>query len=200
MSKYWTATLAIILLACSSAQAAPKIGEAAPAFTLTDSKGKSHSLADFRGKYVVLEWTNNECPFVVKHYKSGNMQAQQKELTGKGAVWLSIISSAPGKQGHVDGATADQLTLSRGAAPTAVLLDPKGEVGRQYDAKTTPHMYIVAPDGKLIYMGGIDSVPSSDAADIAQATQYVKVALTEAMAGKPVTDANTRPYGCAVKY
>ena len=200
MRKHWIVTLAVILLACSTAQAAPKIGDAAPGFTLTDSKGKSHSLADFRGKYVVLEWTNNECPFVVKHYKSGNMQAQQKELTGKGAVWLSIISSAPGKQGNVDGAAADQLTLSRGAAPTAVLLDPKGEVGRQYEAKTTPHMFIVAPDGKLIYAGGIDSVASSDAADIAQATPYVKVALTEAMAGKPVSNPSTRPYGCSVKY
>ncbi len=200
MQKHWILTLALALLACSSAQAAPKIGEAAPDFTLTDSAGKSISLSSFKGKYVVLEWTNHECPFVVKHYKSGNMQAQQKELTGKGAVWLSIISSAPGKQGQVDGAQADKLTGARGAAPTAVLLDPSGEAGRKYDAKTTPHLFIVAPDGKLIYMGGIDSVASSDAEDIAQATPYVKVALSEAMAGKPVTNSSTRPYGCAVKY
>lgn len=192
--------LASLLLAATSASAAVKVGEPAPDFTLAGADGKSHSLSAYKGKYVVLEWTNHECPFVRKHYQSGNMQAQQKELTGKGAVWLSIVSSAPGKQGHVDAAKARELTTSRGAAPTAVLLDPSGEVGRTYDAKTTPHMFIVAPDGKLIYMGGIDSIPSADADDIAQATPYVKVALGEAMAGKPVTTASTKPYGCSVKY
>lgn len=191
--------------ACNSADsagtpAAPKIGEPAPDFTLPGADGKSYSLGSFKGKYVVLEWTNHECPFVKKHYQSGNMQAQQKELTGKGAVWLSIVSSAKGKQGHVDAAQASELTKQRGAAPTAVLLDPAGEVGRKYDAKTTPHMYIVAPDGKLIYRGGIDSIPSADPGDIASATPYVKVALAEAMAGKPVTNASTKPYGCSVKY
>lgn len=189
-----------LLLACSAASAAPVVGQPAPGFTLKDTAGKSVSLADFKGRYVVLEWTNHDCPFVKKHYGSGNMQAQQKELTGKGAAWLTVISSAPGKQGHVDGAAADQLTQSRGAAPTAVLLDPSGDVGRQYAAKTTPHMYIVAPDGNLIYMGGIDSIPSADTADIAKATQYVKVAFGEAASGKPVTEASTRPYGCSVKY
>jgi hypothetical protein len=137
---------------------------------------------------------------VKKHYGSGNMQAQQKELIGKGAVWLTIVSSAPGKQGHVDAAAATELTKKRSAAPTAVLLDPSGDVGRKYDAKTTPHMFIVAPDGKLIYMGGIDSIPSADTEDIAKATPYVKVALGEAMAGKPVSNPSTRPYGCSVKY
>jgi len=184
----------------ASANAAVKIGQPAPDFTLPGADGKSHSLASYKGRYVVLEWTNHECPFVKKHYKSGNMQAQQKELTGKGAVWLSIVSSAKGEQGHVDAAQAIALTKQRGAAPTAVLLDPAGDVGRKYDAKTTPHMFIVAPDGKLIYMGGIDSIPSADADDIADATPYVKVALAEAMAGKPVTHASTKPYGCAVKY
>ncbi len=149
---------------------------------------------------MVLEWTNHECPFVRKHYGSGNMQAQQKELTGKGAVWLSIVSSAPGKQGYVDAGKAAELTKSRGAAPTAVLLDPTGEVGRKYDARTTPHMFIVAPDGRLIYMGGIDSIASSDQDDIAVATPYVKVALGEALAGKPVSKPSTKPYGCSVKY
>ncbi len=192
--------LATLLLVTGLAQAAPRLGEPAPAFTLTGADGKAYSLADYKGKYVVLEWTNHDCPFVKKHYKSGNMQSQQKELTGKGAVWLSVISSAPGKQGHVDAAGANALTQSRGAAPTAVLLDPSGDVGHQYEAKTTPHMYVVAPDGKLIYMGGIDSVPSSDADDIAKATPYVKVALAEAMGGKPVTNASTKPYGCSVKY
>jgi peroxiredoxin len=198
--KLKSVVLASLLFAATAASAAVKVGEPAPDFTLSGADGKSHSLSAYKGKYVVLEWTNHECPFVKKHYKSGNMQAQQKELTGKGAVWLSIVSSAPGEQGHVDAAKAKELTTSRGAAPTAVLLDPSGEVGRKYDAKTTPHMYIVAPDGKLIYMGGIDSIPSADADDIAKATPYVKVALGEAMAGKPVTNASTKPYGCSVKY
>ncbi|HUR41463.1 MAG TPA: redoxin domain-containing protein [Verrucomicrobiae bacterium] len=191
-------TLAAVLFA-GAASAAPQLNQPAPAFKLAGSDGKQHSLADYKGKYVVLEWTNHECPFVKKHY-AGNMQMLQKDLTRKGAVWLSIVSSAPGKQGAVDAAKATELTLARGAAPTVVLLDPNGEAGRAYEAKTTPHMYIVAPDGKLIYMGGIDSIPSSDAADIPKATQYVQVALTEAMAGKPVTNASTRPYGCSVKY
>jgi len=191
---------ATLIAACGSATAAPKIGEPAPDFTLQGADGRSYALSSFKGKYVVLEWTNHDCPFVKKHYGSGNMQSHQKELTGKGAVWLSIVSSAPGKQGHVDAARAAELTRSRNAAPTAVLLDPNGEVGRKYDAKTTPHMYIVAPDGKLIYMGGIDSIPSSDEDDIARATPYVKVALTEAMGGKPVSNPSTKPYGCSVKY
>ena len=193
---------ATVIAACGSATAtaAPKIGEPAPDFTLQGADGKPYALSSFKGKYVVLEWTNHDCPFVKKHYGSGNMQSQQKELTGKGAVWLSIVSSAPGKQGHVDAAKANELTKSRNAAPTAVLLDPTGDVGRKYDAKTTPHMYIVAPDGKLIYMGGIDSIPSADQDDIAEATPYVKVALSEAMGGKPVSKASTKPYGCSVKY
>ncbi|MGH8441512.1 MAG: redoxin domain-containing protein [Nevskiaceae bacterium] len=194
------AILATLLLVTGLAQAAPKLGEPAPAFTLTGSDGKAYALADFKGKYVVLEWTNHDCPFVKKHYNSGNMQSTQKELTAKGAAWLTVISSAPGKQGHVDAATAVSLTQSRGAAPTAVLFDPNGEVGHKYEARTTPHMYVVAPDGKLIYMGGIDSIPSADADDIARATPYVKVALAEAMSGKPVSNASTKPYGCSVKY
>ena len=194
-----TLVAASLLVAAGSAAAAPQVGQPAPDFTLTGADGKSHALSAYKGKYVILEWTNHDCPFVKKHYK-GNMQALQKELTGKGAVWLSIVSSAPGKQGHVDAAKAGELTKSRGASPTAVLLDPTGETGSKYEAKTTPHMYIVAPDGKLIYMGGIDSIPSADADDIAEATPYVKVALAEAMAGKPVSNPSTRPYGCSVKY
>ena len=192
---------AALLAACGAgpATAAPKVGEPAPDFTLPGADGKSYALNSFKGKYVVLEWTNHDCPFVKKHYK-GNMQAHQKEITGKGVVWLSIISSAPGNQGHVDAAKALELTKSRNASPTAVLLDPSGDVGRKYEAKTTPHMYIVAPDGKLIYQGGIDSIPSADEDDIAQATPYVKVALSEAMGGKPVSNASTKPYGCSVKY
>lgn len=191
---------AALFAVAGSAAAAPKVGEPAPDFTLTGADGKSYALSAFKGKYVVLEWTNHDCPFVKKHYGSGNMQSHQKELTGKGAAWLTVISSAPGKQGHVDAARALELTRSRNAAPTAVLLDPTGDTGRKYEAKTTPHMYIVAPDGKLIYMGGIDSIPSSDDDDIAKATPYVKVALSEAMSGKPVSNPATKPYGCSVKY
>jgi peroxiredoxin len=194
------AVFAALMLAAGLAHAAARVGEPAPAFTLPGSDGAPHALADYKGKYVVLEWSNHECPFVKKHYGSGNMQSQQKELTGKGAVWLTILSSAPGKQGHLDAAGANEQTKQRNAAPTAVLLDPKGEVGKLYGAKTTPHMFLVGPDGKLLYMGGIDSVPSTDTEDIAGATQYVKVALAEAMAGKPVTNASTRSYGCSIKY
>jgi peroxiredoxin len=191
---------ALNLILASTVQAAPKIGEPAPQFSLTDSEGSTHRLSNYRDKYVVLEWTNHECPFVQKHYESGNMQSLQKQVTAQGAVWLSIVSSAPGKQGHVNGATADELTKARSAKPSAVLLDPKGEVGRKYEAKTTPHMFVIAPNGKLIYMGGIDSVPSADLADIPGATPYVKLALSEAMAGRPVSNPSTRPYGCSVKY
>lgn len=187
-------------LAATGALAAPKVGEPAPAFTATDSQGKTVSLADFKGKFVVLEWTNNECPFVVKHYKSGNMQATQKDAIAQGAVWLSVVSSAPGKQGHVDGKRADELSKERGATPSHVLLDPSGAVGRLYEAKTTPHMYLIGKDGKLLYAGGIDSIPSADPADIKDATNYVKVALAEAAAGKPVSNPVTKPYGCSIKY
>jgi peroxiredoxin len=193
-------SLVLSIAAIPVAQAAPRIGEAAPAFSAVDSNGKTVALADFKGKYVVLEWTNDGCPFVKKHYGSGNMQATQKEAVAQGAAWLSVISSKRGAQGHVDGKGANKLTAERDAAPTHVLLDEKGEVGRLYDAKTTPHMFIVDPDGKLIYNGAIDSVPSSDPADIDEATNYVKVALAEARAGKPVSTAVTKPYGCNVKY
>jgi len=194
------AGLLLCLGAAEAAQAAAKVGEAAPAFSTVDSNGKNVSLADYKGKYVVLEWTNNECPFVRKHYGSGNMQAQQKEFTSKGVVWFTVISSAPGKQGHLDGKEANELTKSRNASPTAVLLDEKGDVGRLYGAKTTPHMFVIDPNGKLIYAGGIDSIASPDVEDLPKATQYVKVALTEAMSGKPVSQAVTAPYGCSVKY
>lgn len=191
---------AALALAAGSASAAARVGEAAPAFSLPDSNGKTVSLADFRGKTVVLEWTNDQCPFVRKHYGSGNMQSLQKYATGKGAVWLSIISSAPGKEGYVTGAEANTLTKTRGAAPSAVLLDGNGAVGHAYGAKTTPHMFVIDPAGKLVYMGGIDSIASADPDDIKSATPYVKVALDESMAGKPVSHAVTAPYGCGVHY
>ena len=194
------ALLGGILGGAAQAADAPRIGRPAPEFSAADSHGKTVSLSDYRGKLVVLEWTNDGCPFVQHYYKQGNMQALQKEYTGKGVVWLSVISSAPGTQGYADGAHADQLTKQRGAAPSAVLLDPSGKLGHLYDAKTTPDMYIVDGDGKLIYSGGIDSLPSTDPTDIGRASPYVKTALDEALAGKAVSKPLTPPYGCSVKY
>ncbi len=179
--------------------AAPQVGQVAPAFTLTDSKGQSHSLADFAGKTVVLEWTNHECPFVVKHY-SGNMQALQKQFGTDDVVWLTVISSAPGKQGHVTGVKADELTSSRNAMPDAVLFDETGVTGKAYDAKTTPHMYVIDKKGVLQYMGGIDSIPSAKVDDIAKATPYFADAVTAVLAGNPANPAVTKPYGCSIKY
>ncbi len=186
----------LISLPCFAAT----LGDAAPDFSLTDSNGKSHALSDFKGKTVILEWTNHDCPFVKKHYESNNMQSLQKKYTDQGVVWLSIISSAEGKQGFVSAEKANQLTKDRNAHPTAVLFDTKGTVGKSYGAKTTPHMYIIDKEGKLIYKGGIDSIQSADKEDIAKATNYVDKAMTEHMAGKAVTENNTTPYGCSIKY
>lgn len=180
--------------------AEPKVGKAAPDFTAVDSNGKSHSLADFRGKTVVLEWTNHGCPFVQKHYGTGNMQALQREAMDKDVVWLSVISSAPGRQGYVEGVEANRLSKERDAVPTAVLLDPKGKVGRSYDARTTPHMYVIDAAGKLVYMGGIDDRPTANWADVEGATNYVRAALDDVAAGRPVATPTARPYGCSVKY
>lgn len=171
----------------------------APAFTATTADGKTVNLADYKGKTVVLEWTNHDCPYVKKHY-SGNMQSQQKAAAAQGVVWLQVISSAPGQQGHVDGATAQKLNADRGAAVAATLLDPKGEIGKAYGAQTTPHMYVIAPDGKLAYKGGIDSIATAKADDIAKADPYVTQALAAVAAGRKVEKASTRPYGCSVKY
>jgi peroxiredoxin len=179
--------------------AAPQIGAPAPDFTVVDSKGNSHSLKDFAGKNVVLEWTNHDCPFVVKHY-SGNMQALQADMTAQDVVWLSVISSAPGKQGHVSGAKADELTASRSAKPTAVVFDESGVVGKAYDAKTTPHMYVIDKAGVLQYMGGIDSIPSAKVDDIAKATSYFANAAKAVLAGQTPDPAVTKPYGCSIKY
>jgi peroxiredoxin len=196
-----TAALVLAVVAAAAPAAAQAvIGQAAPAFTLTDSNGKAHSLADFKGKVVVLEWWNNECPFVAKHYGSANMQKLQKEWTGKGIVWLTVSSSAPGKQGHVDGAKANALMKEKQGAPTAVLLDHDGKVGRAYGAKTTPHMYVIDAKGVLVYAGGIDDKPSTDQADVATARNHVAAALAEVTAGKPVSVATSQPYGCGVKY
>ncbi len=194
------ASLIAGVLMTASAHATPQIGKPAPDFSATGSNGKTVKLSDLRGKIVVLEWTNDGCPYVKKHYGSGNMQSLQKDAAARGIVWLTVLSSAPGKQGYADGAGANELTKARGAAPAAVLLDPEGELGHLYDARTTPHMFIVSADGTLVYMGGIDDKATAEVADIAAAKNYVRAALDEIAAGKPVAEAVTRPYGCSVKY
>lgn len=194
------AALSLGLCALSAPSLAAKVGDAAPAFSGVDSHGKPVSLAQFKGKFVVLEWHNHGCPYVKKHYGSGNLPKLQKEWTAKGVVWLAIVSSAPGKEGHVDGPAANANMKQAGAAPTAVVLDPKGEIGKLYGAKTTPHMFVISPQGALLYNGAIDDKPSTDAGDIATSKNYVAQALTEALAGKPVRVATTQPYGCSVKY
>lgn len=191
---------ASLMFGAAPAMAAPVIGQPAPSFVAVDSKGKQHKLADFQGKVVVLEWTNHECPYVKKHYNSSNMQNLQKQATQAGAVWLSVISSAPGEQGQVDGAKADELTASRRASPTAVLLDPQGGIGKSYDARTTPHMYVIDAKGVLRYAGGIDSIASNKVEDIQKADPYLKTALESVLKGENVKQAVTRPYGCGVKY
>lgn len=197
-----TACLAAgLMLATGTALAKAQIGQPAPGFTLTSSEGSEVSLSDFSGKTVILEWTNHQCPFVKKHYSSGNMQALQARYTDDDTVWLSIISSAPGKQGHVSPEQARELTTSRGAKPTHVLFDPTGEVGRAYGAKTTPHMYVIDEAGTLLaYNGAIDSIRSADPADIPKATNYVKTAMSALAAGEQPDPASTKPYGCSVKY
>jgi peroxiredoxin len=196
------------VLACTVALAlAPEVvaagavvGQPAPPFTLVDSHGKSHSMSDLEGRLVVLEWWNCECPFVNKHYGGGSMQRLQKEWTGKGVVWLTISSSGPGKQGYVDGPSADSFMKEKGGAPTAVLLDHDGKVGRAYGAKTTPHMFVIDKKGTVAYAGGIDDKPSTEQADLATATNYVQAALEELSAGRPVSTPTSDPYGCSVKY
>jgi alkyl hydroperoxide reductase subunit AhpC len=180
--------------------AAAKIGGPAPEFTATTSNGKTVRLADYRGKYVVLEWHNNGCPYVGKHYNSGNMQRLQKQWTSRGVVWLTILSSAPGKQGYVTASEENNYLTKMQAAPTAALLDPNGEIGHLYDAKTSPQMVVINPQGVVIYSGAIDDRPTTDLQDVQGATNYVSLALEQAMAGKPVQTPATRPYGCSVKY
>jgi len=183
-----------------AAHAAPAVGQPAPDFTLKDAAGKTVRLADFRGKHVVLEWTNPGCPYVRKHYDSGNMAATQQDAMGKGVVWLSINSTEKASGDWLEPARLVAWKKERKSTPTAVLADEEGTVGRAYGARTTPHMYIVDPQGRLVYAGGIDSIPSSSPSDIPKAVNYVKQALAESLAGKPVSAATTRPYGCSIKY
>ena len=202
-------TLPLLILAAAAAAATiraevaqPKaeLGKPAPDFTLPDPSGTNWTLSAQKGRYVVLEWINVDCPFVKKHYGSGNMQTLQKAYTEKGVVWFAICSSAPGKQGHYAPAQWPALLEERKAKPSAVLLDPEGKVGRLYGARTTPHMYIIDPEGLLIYAGAIDNQPSPDPKTLAEARNYIREVLDAALEGKPVSPTSTQPYGCSVKY
>lgn len=179
---------------------AVETGARAPAFSATDANGATRTLAEFRGRTVVLEWTNSGCPYVRKHYDSGNMQALQREATADGVVWLQIISSAPGEQGHLDPAGARARVQADSAHPTATLLDPSGTIGRAYGAMTTPHMYIISGEGVLLYQGAIDDRPSARPSSLEGASNYVRAALADIEAGRAVRTAQTTPYGCTVKY
>lgn len=190
---------AAALVMAPRADAVPS-GSAAPAFSVVDASGQTRTLAEFAGRTVVLEWTNHECPFVRKHYETGNMQALQREAAAQGAVWLTVVSSAPGKQGHVTGARAQELTTGRNAAPTAVLLDASGAMGRAYAARTTPHMYVIGADGRLVFQGGIDDRSSADKATVQGARNYVREALAAVRTGRLPAVAAAAPYGCSIKY
>jgi peroxiredoxin len=200
--KISTLALAFVSLAVSALYSAdsPEVGAAAPDFSLPDAGGKTHSLSQYKGKYVVLEWFNPECPFVKKHYGSGNMQKLQADHSSKGVVWLSIDSSAPGAEGNLSPEQAQKVIKDWNTKQTALLLDPDGKVGRSYGARNTPHMFVINPEGKVIYEGAIDSKATPNPNDIPSSTNYVKVALDESMGGKPVSNAKTRPYGCSIKY
>ena len=189
-----------LVLAPAAAFASADLGAVAPAFSATDSNGKNWTLADLKGRIVVLETTNHDCPYVAKHYRARNMQAQQREAAAKGVVWLTVAASAPGEQGYVTASEANDIVMKNKAAPSAVLLDPQSRIARAYGATVTPHMYVIDKTGMLVYKGGIDSIPSANIDDIAKAKQYVRAALDEVLAGKPVADSSTRPYGCSLKY
>ena len=178
----------------------PPVGSAAPDFSAPDTHGKAQSLSQYKGKYVVLEWFNPECPFVKKHYGSDNMQKLQAEYTGKGVVWLTIDSNAPGTEGNLSPDQAQKVMSSWKTKQTALLLDPDSKVAKLYGAKNTPNMVVINPEGKIVYEGAIDSKASPNPADIPESTNYVKVALEESLSGKPVSNPNTKPYGCSVKY
>lgn len=198
-SKLALASLTLALVPFA-AQAVATIDQAAPAFTGKGADGRTISLGDYKGKTVVLEWTNHDCPFVKKHYDSGNIPQLQKDAAAKGVVWLQVISSAPGEQGQVDGPTAIKINGYRNSKPAGIVLDADGTIGKLYGAKTTPHLFIINPEGKVVYKGGIDSIPSTNPADIAKADNYVSSALAALAAGKKVAHPSTQPYGCSVKY
>mgnify|MGYP001325876399 CR=1 FL=1 len=195
-----TLLVSSLLAAGGAAFAAASVGQPAPAFSAVDTAGKTVSLADFKGRHVVLEWVNPGCPFVQKHYSGGNMQGTQKEATAKGVVWLTINSTSPDAGDHLKPAEMAAWMQQQKAAATATLMDPEGKVGRAYGARTTPHMYVIDPAGKLVYAGAIDSKPTGRVADIATATNYVKQTVGELLAGKPVSTPSTSAYGCSIKY
>jgi peroxiredoxin len=198
--KHIRQSLLLAAFAASTAAVALPPNSVAPDFKATDSNGVQHSLSEYRGKFVVLEWANQGCPYEQKHYLSGNMESLQKQWTAKGVVWLSIISSAPGQQGYVSPAEENTYLKTMKASPTAALLDPQGAIGHLYDARTTPHMFVIDPSGKVVYQGAIDDKPSPDPATLKGADNYLSDALSAAMAGKPVALSVTKPYGCSVKY
>src|SRR5205814_5521151 len=200
--KIRSIAFAFLSLAATALYAAesPAVGSAAPDFSVPDVNGETHSLSAYKGKYVVLEWFNPECPFVKKHYGSGNMQKLQEEYTGKGVVWLTIDSSAPGTEGNLTPEQAQKKMAEWKTRQTALLLDPEGKAGRAYGAKNTPDMIIINPEGKIVYEGAIDSKATPYPSDIPNSTNYVKIALDESMAGKPVSTSSTKPSGCSVKY
>ena len=198
--KITLAVLTSMIATAAFALEPPAVGSAAPGFSLPDAKGQTHSLSQYKGKYVVLEWFNPECPFVKKHYGSGNMQKLQDQYTSKGVVWLTIDSNAPGTEGNITPEQAQKISASWKTHETALLLDPEGKVGRAFGAKNTPNMVIINPDGKIAYEGAIDSKASPNPADIPSSTNYVKAALDESLAGKSVSTPQTKPYGCSVKY
>lgn len=190
----------VLTIPAIAASSAVEIGLPAPDFTLTDTHGNDHKLSDYRGKTVVLEWTNHDCPYVRKHYDTGNMQELQKEATANNVVWLSIVSSAPGAQGHTTPEQANDIIKEVGSAETARLLDPSGDVGHLYAAKTTPHMFVIDQDGMLAYAGAIDDIPSASHSTVAKANNHVRAALADLAAGTSVKTALSKPYGCSVKY
>lgn len=198
--KHTSIVFVLTLLMSSALFGQAEVGKMAPNFTLKDPMGISVSLGDFKGKHVVLEWVNYDCPFVKKHYNSGNMQMLQAKYTEQGVVWLAINSSAPGKQGNFTTREILQRSREHKAAFSAYLMDEDGKVGKAYGAKTTPHMYIIDPAGKLVYAGGIDDIKSTNVKDVDKATNYVAAALDASLAGKPIAMAKTKPYGCSVKY
>lgn len=201
MNRRIVPTSLLILIALSATFArAVQPGEPAPDFTAQDTHGQTHTLAQYKGKYVVLEWHNHECPYTRKHYASGNMQRLQREWTSKGVIWFTVISSAPGQQGYMTADQENAFLQQANASPTAVLLDPSGQLGHLYGAKTTPHMFVINPEGVLVYDGAIDDQPTTDPSDMSSAHNYVSEALQESMSGKAVTTPTTRSYGCSVKY
>ncbi|WAS04781.1 thioredoxin family protein [Gloeomargaritales cyanobacterium VI4D9] len=205
-SWFVPATAAVVIAGATistltvNTSATVRVGSPAPNFTAKTSTGQTVNLSDYKGKVVVLEWTNHECPFVVKHYSTGNMQKLQQEAKAKGAVWFSVVSSAPGQQGFVTAEQANAVVKEKKATPTAVLLDPDGTLGKLYGARTTPHMFVIDKAGQLQYMGAIDDDPSLANQNVTKANNYVRAALGQIMAGQKVTTSTTQPYGCSVKY